>query len=59
MKKIYILTAAILLSIPSFADGVTNGFSEAGDYVYSYTPYVQILGYVLSVIIGIVGAVSV
>ena len=59
MKKIYILTAAILLSIPSFADGVTNGFSEAGDYVYSYTPYIQILGYVLSAIIGIVGAVSV
>ena len=56
MKKIFMLIASVFLASPIYADAITDGISSAGDAVYSYTTYVQALGYVLASIIGIVGA---
>ena len=43
----------------AFADGITDGLDMAGDTFYSYTPYVQTLGFVLACIIGIAGAFAI
>ena len=48
-----------LSASPMFADSITDGISSAGDAAYSYTPYVQAIGFVLACIIGIVGAFSI
>lgn len=56
MKKTLVLFAVCLLTNHAFADGITDGIGTAGDAIYSYTPYVQALGYVLASIIGIVAA---
>ena len=47
MKKSLALFGALLLTGHAFADSITNGIGTAGDAIYSYTPYVQALGYVL------------
>lgn len=56
MKKIFMFMSSVFLASPIYADAITDGISTAGDVVYSYTSYVQAFGYVLSCIIGIVGA---
>ena len=56
MKKIFMLMSSVFLASPIYADAITDGISTAGDAVFSYTSYVQAFGYVLSCIIGIVGA---
>ena len=56
MKKIFMFMSSVFLASPIYADAITDGISTAGDAVYSYTSYVQAFGYVLSCIIGIVGA---
>ena len=56
MKKTFLLFGASLLANHAFADSITDGIGIAGDAIYSYTPYVQALGYVLTCIIGIVAA---
>ena len=43
----------------AFADSITDGLGMAGDTFYSYTPYVQTLGFVLACIIGIAGAFAI
>ncbi len=43
----------------AFADGITDGLGMAGDTFYSYTPYVQTLGFVMACIIGIAGAFAI
>lgn len=59
MKRILSIIVVLSLSSHVFADSLTDGLSIAGDNIYSYTPYVQILGFVLASIIGIVGAFAV
>ena len=56
MKKSLALFGALLLTGHAFADSITNGIGTAGDAIYSYTPYVQALGYVLAGIIGIIAS---
>ena len=56
MKKTFLLFGASLLANHAFADSITDGIGIAGDAIYSYTPYVQALGYVLASIIGVVAA---
>ncbi len=56
MRKTLALFVTSLLANQAFADGITDGIGTAGDAIYSYTPYVQALGYVLTSIIGIVAA---
>lgn len=58
MRKLLIVASAFV-AVPSFADNVTDAIAISGDHVYSYTPYVQTLGYVLAALIGLVGAFSV
>lgn len=59
MKRHFSLIGVLTLSTNLFADSFTDGLSTAGDNIYSYTPYVQTLGFVLASIIGIVGAFAV
>ena len=59
MKKTLLFLSFIPLAVSAQADDNTDGISIAGDQVYSYTPYVQTLGFVLSAIIGLVGAFSI
>lgn len=59
MKRILSIIGVLSLSSHVFADSFTDGLSIAGDNIYSYTPYVQTLGFVLASIIGIVGAFAV
>ena len=59
MKKIYTFLLFIGVSSVTFADNITDGIAISGDHVYSYTPYVQGVGYVLAAIIGLVGAFAV
>lgn len=59
MKRVLSIIGVLSLSSHSFADSFTDGLSIAGDNIYSYTPYVQTLGFVLASIIGIVGAFAV
>lgn len=59
MKKIFFLSIAASLANRAFADSLTDGIGTAGDAIYSYTPYVQALGYVLACLIGIIGAFAV
>lgn len=56
MKKSLALFGALLLTGHAFADSITDGIGTAGDAIYSYTPYVQALGYVLAGIIGIIAS---
>lgn len=56
MKKTLAVIATSMLANHAFADSITDGIGTAGDAIYSYTPYVQALGYVLASIIGIVAA---
>ena len=56
MKKTLTLIMSAFLTLPIYADAITDGISDAGDAVYGYTPYVQALGYVLACIVGIIGA---
>jgi len=56
MKKTLALLGALLLTSQAFADSITDGIGTAGDAIYSYTPYVQALGYVLASIIGIIAS---
>lgn len=59
MKKIFLCMMLAMSASPMFADSVTDGISTAGDAAYSYTPYVQAIGFVLACIIGLVGAFSI
>ena len=59
MRKTFLLLTLLPLAASAQADAITDGISIAGDQVYSYTPYVQTLGYVLAAIIGLVGAFSI
>ena len=59
MRKITLLLFTALTTTHAFADNITDGIAISGDHVYSYTPYVQGIGYVLAAIIGLVGAFSV
>lgn len=56
MRKTLTVIGASLFASHAFADSITDGIGTAGDAIYSYTPYVQALGYVLASIIGIVAA---
>ena len=56
MKKSLALFGALLLTGHAFADSITDSIGTAGDAIYSYTPYVQALGYVLASIIGIIAS---
>ena len=56
MRKTLTVIGASLFASQAFADSITDGIGTAGDAIYSYTPYVQALGYVLASIIGIVAA---
>lgn len=56
MKKSFLFLFLLPLAVTAKADGITDGISIAGDHVYSYTPYVQAIGYVLATLIGMVGA---
>ena len=59
MRKTLLLFAAMAMANHAFADGITDGLGMAGDTFYSYTPYVQTLGFVLACIIGIAGAFAI
>lgn len=59
MKRALSIIGVLSLSSHVFADSLTDGLSIAGDNIYSYTPYVQTLGFVLASVIGIVGAFAV
>lgn len=59
MKKTFLFLALLPLAATAHADGITDGIGMAGDNIYSYTPYIQAIGYVLAAIIGLVGAFSV
>lgn len=59
MKKTFLLLTASFMASHAFADNITTQLGKFGDGIYSYTPYVQGLGYVLAGIIGIIGAFSV
>ena len=59
MRKTLFLFTAMAMANHAFADGVSDGLGMAGDTFYSYTPYIQTLGFVLTCIIGIVGAFAI
>ena len=59
MKKIFFLSIAACFADRALADSLTDGIDTAGDAIYSYTPYVQALGYILACLIGIIGAFAV
>lgn len=59
MKRTLSIIGVLSLSTHVFADSITDGIAIAGDSIYSYTPYVQMLGFVLASIIGVVGAFAV
>ena len=56
MKKLFFFVALAFMGCPIYADSLSEGISNAGDAAYSYTPYVQAIGFVLACVIGIVGA---
>ena len=56
MKKCFSFIALASLWSPIYADAITDGIANAGDAAYSYTPYVQAVGFVLACVTGIVGA---
>lgn len=41
------------------ADSITDGLGWAGDSIYGYIPYVQAIGFVLSAIVGTIGAFAI
>ena len=59
MKKIFLFSIAASVANRALADSLTDGIGTAGDAIYSYTPYVQALGYILACLIGIIGAFAV
>ena len=59
MRKTLFLFTSMTMANHAFADGVSDGLGMAGDTFYSYTPYIQTLGFVLTCIIGIIGAFAI
>lgn len=59
MKRTIYILVAFTFTLPTKADSIIDGISIAGDSIYGYTSYVQILGLIISVIVGLIGAFSI